>query len=80
MTKEEYKEELKKKIEVLTPKSKRGGGQHTNICAKDVSLLYREMDIEINVGYYRSQIKNYNMALELMYRAIQYEGNHLLDD
>jgi len=41
------------------------GGQVVGLCRSDVTLVSEEVNFEITIGYYRSQIKNKELALTL---------------
>jgi protein subunit release factor B len=58
------------KREVVTPNTK-PGGQSVGLPPQKVKLYSEECNIAIEVGYYRSQIKNHELAMELMKLTIE---------
>lgn len=61
---EETKQTIKENVKLSVKKDK-VGGQHTNIPDYPVILISDELQVEITIGFYRSQLKNKNLALTL---------------
>lgn len=47
-------------------KQKNSGGQTVGLVSSTVTLILDDLDIEVKVGYYRSQFKNYDAAKLVM--------------
>lgn len=67
---EEAKEELRKEIKFSEPKSIYGG-QHITVSPREVVLSSESLNIEITIGFSRSQHRNRELAMNLF--------NHLLE-
>jgi hypothetical protein len=66
MNKEELRNMLISGIRKETPDDNRYGGQMCGLPSNKVILISEELNIRIEVGYHRSQIKNYEDAMLLM--------------
>lgn len=63
---EEIKEEILKRIRRETPTNNKYGGQSCGLPSNKVILISDELNLRIEIGYNRSQIKNYEDAMLLM--------------
>ena len=68
---EEDKELLRKEFKLSTKTKSPYGGQHTGVSPREVVLTSESLNVEIIIGYTRSQHTNRELAVKLF--------NHLLD-
>ena len=67
--KEEVKQIILKNIKKTNP-DKITGGQSCGLMSSKVLLISEDANIKIEIGYYRSSLKNYETAMILMELAI----------
>lgn len=70
MTTEELKEEIKKNVKWDTKRPPVMGGQHCGMPTYPIILRSEELDLEITIGYHRSNIKNEELAYTLFELAL----------
>jgi len=64
--KELYLSQIKRK-----PTQNNSGGQTVGLISRTMTLVLEELDIEVKVGYYRSQFQNYDAAKLVMEMLIE---------
>jgi protein subunit release factor B len=65
MTRQEIRELYISKIKKEC-KQRGSGGQTVGLVSRTVTLTLEDLDIEVKVGYYRSQFQNYDAAKLVM--------------
>lgn len=64
-TLEEIKQEIRDKIKVSIENPSYSGGQTCGVMPSKIILISEDLDLEIRVGYNRSQLKNRDLAIIL---------------
>lgn len=70
MTRIEALEEIKQKAK-WSQKFPKTGGQHCGMPNLQVTLTCEEIDFEVSIGFYRSSIKNKQLAYTLFELAVE---------
>lgn len=60
---EEAKQQIRNNIKWSTDRPL--GGQQVGLCRSTVVLFSEDLDIKISIGYYRSSLKNKELAMTL---------------